>query len=313
MLHPPDRIIAYLRYFQDKDGPRERLGIKYEKVYNLSARTRLLRANWPKYLYRDRVFNRELQAVPIAKVRRHYLPADKLRQLRHSRSLDSKQNLAIDMATTLASNADVPISRIGVSGSLLVDLHTMKSDIDLIIYGSSAARKCHSTLCTLLDASARGFSPYNRADLRTLYQLRKQTRSMPFRLFLRLEQPKLLQGKFKGTDYFIRCVRDWDEWHESYGSKTCFGMGRSTVQATIGSDTESIFTPSIYELTDSEATGKFPAPTHITSFRGRFCEQAHTGEGVRARGTLEKIVSRSGVGYRLVIGENPTDYLIVTR
>jgi predicted nucleotidyltransferase len=41
----------------------------------------------------------------------------------------------------------------------------------------------------------------------------------------------------------------------------------------------------------------------ITSFRGRFCEQAREGERVLARGKLEKVVVREGeVYYRLPLG-----------
>jgi hypothetical protein len=313
MLHPPDHVIAYLRYVPDKNGRRQRLGAKYRKVYDLSARAKLLRTNWPEYLYRDSVFNRELQAVPIAKVKQYYLPADKLSQLRRAPKLDPKQQTAVDLARSLANEAKVPTNKIGVSGSILVDLHTAKSDIDLVIYGSRVARKCYSKLQTLLSARSQGFSRYEKIDLHRLYAQRKQKASMPFELFSRHERPKLLQGKFKGADYYIRCVRDWREWKESYGSKKYFPAGRSTVHATIGNDIESILTPCVYRLVDAQASGKLPAPTQIVSFRGRFCEQARSGEHICARGTLERIVDQHRREYRLVIGENPQDSLIVLR
>jgi hypothetical protein len=311
MLHPPDRVIAYLRYVPDKNGRRQRLGVKYRRVYDLKARARLLRTRWPKYLYWDSVFNRELQAVPTVNVKQQHLPAEKLAQLLRAPELDYQQQAAVDMTRILAKEARVPTTKIGVSGSTLVDLHATKSDIDLVIYGSRAARKCYAALHTLLSARSQGFSRYERMDLRRLYIQRKQKASMSLELFSRHEQSKRLQGKFEGTDYYIRCVRDWCEWHESYGSKRYFPVGRSTVRATISNDMESIFTPCVYRLVDAEASGKLCAPTQIVSFRGRFCEQAHNGERVCARGTLEEVVGERGHEYRLVIGENRSDSLVV--
>ena len=311
MLHPPDRIVSYLRYVPDKNGRRRRLGVKYRKVYDLSARTKLLRTKWPEYLCRDSVFNRELQAVPISNVARQYVPVKKLAQLRRASGLDRQQQLTVDMSRILAKEARVSAAKIGVSGSILVDLHTTKSDIDLVLYGSRAIRKCYARLRTLLSTGSQGFNRYEKVDLHRLYRQRKQQISMSFELFSRHEQPKLLQGKFKGTDYFIRCVRDWDEWHETYGSKRYFPEGRSAVRATISDDMESIFTPCVYRLANAEATGKLRTPTQIISFRGRFCEQAHTGQRILAKGTLERVVDQRVDEYRLVIGESPSDSIIV--
>ena len=134
---------------------------------------------------------------------------------------------------------------------------------------------------------------------------------MSFETFLRHEEPKRLQGKFNGTEYFIRCVREWDEWQENYGNRRYFPAGRSTVQATVSNDTESIFTPCVYRLIDAEGARRPQAPSEIISFRGRFCEQAHTGERIRARGSLERVVDQRGDDYRLVVGEDPSDYLVV--
>jgi hypothetical protein len=215
------------------------------------------------------------------------------------------------MASILVREAGVPAFRIGVSGSILVDLHSSRSDIDLIVYGSRVARKCYSKLQMLLGARSQGFDPYEEGDVRRLYVLRKQGSSMPFEVFLRHERLKVLQGKFKGTDYFIRCVRDWDEWQENYGDRRYYPAGRATVHAMISDDTESIFTPCTYRLDDATGAGKIRAPTQIVSFRGRFCEQAHTGERILARGTLEKVMDEHGDEYRLVIGEKPRDSLTV--
>jgi predicted nucleotidyltransferase len=311
LLHPPDRVVAYLRYVPDGRGRRERAGIKYRKVYRLHERAKLLAKEWPQYVWRDPFFNREVQAVPVDKVKQHYLPSERFAQLRRAVELNERERLATDMAQTLVKEARIPASKIGVSGSILVGLPTAKSDIDLILYGSNVARKCHSKLRELLDTCSQGFSPYAKSDLRRLYAQRGQKAAVSFETFTEHERRKVLQGKFRGTDYFIRCVKEWDEWPEAYGEKKYSQVGRANVRATISEDSERIFTPCTYHLVDASAKGKHPRPAQIVSFRGRFCEQARTGENVLATGILERVADECEVTHRLVIGEDPLDCLVV--
>jgi predicted nucleotidyltransferase len=311
LLHPPERVVAYLRYIPDGRGRRERAGIKYRKVYSLQERTELLAKKWPQYLWKDPFFSRVVQAVPVHEVKQHYSPIEKFAQLQGAVELNEQERLASEMAATLAKEAQVSTSKVGVSGSLLVGLNAARSDIDLVFYGSSAARRCHSKLRELLGTCARGFSPYAKRDLQRLYTQRDQRAAVSFATFVQHEQPKVQQGKFRGTDYFIRCIKEWDEWSEAYGDKKYLQTGPANVRATISDDSESIFTPCTYDLTDAKATGGHPPPTQIVSFRGRFCEQARTGDSILAKGILERVADRHEVSYRLVIGENPLDSLVV--
>ena len=310
LLHPPDRIIAYLRYVPDGRGGRERATIRYRKVYALDTRAKLLARKWPKYLYHDPFLQRELQAVPINDVKHHYLPSKKLAHMRQTTKLDRQEHLALDMAETLAREAKVPLSKIGVSGSILVSLHTTKSDIDLILQGSDAALKCYSKLKETLERRAHGFAPYVKNDLRKLYRQRSLNAAMSFDVFVKHEQPKVLQGKFKGTDYFIRCVMSPNERDETYGDRKYHRLSRASIHATISDDSESIFTPCTYRIVDVQMTGKHTAPSEIVSFRGRFCEQARRGDRVWANGVLEKVVAKDIKNYRLLIGEDPQDFLV---
>jgi predicted nucleotidyltransferase len=311
LVHPPDRVVAYLRYVPDRQGRRIRAGINYRKVYSLYDRAKLLAKQWPHYVWKDPFFGREVQAVPVEMIKEHHLPTERLAQLRSAVGLNGQERLAVDLAEALAKEAKVPVSKIGLSGSILVGLQTKESDIDLILYGSNASRKCHSRLRPLLEKCSQGFRPYKRRELRKLYAQRGLRAAVTFETFARHERLKVLQGRFRETEYFIRCVKEWDEWSENYGDRKYSQVGRATVQATVSDDRESIFTPCTYYIVDARATGKHPAPTEIVSFRGRFCEQARRGEKVLARGMLEKAADERGVTYRLVVGENPLDCLVV--
>jgi predicted nucleotidyltransferase len=311
LLHPPDRVIAYLRYVPDGRGGRKRAGTKYRKVYSLCARAKLLARKWPQYVYRDPFFNREVQAVPHEKVKQYYFPAEKFAQLRRATELDQRERLAADMAETLVKEAAVSASDIGVSGSILVSLHTSKSDIDLLLYGSDAARRCHSKLRAMVGAHSHGFAPYEKSDLRKLYTQRGLGTAISFETFAKQERMKVLQGRFRGADYFIRCIKKWDEWHEAYGDRKYYPVCRATIRATISDNSDSIFTPCTYHIVNVGTTGKHPEPNQIVSFRGRFCEQARRGEHILAKGNLERAIDERGETYRLVIGEDPHDCLVV--
>ena len=60
LVHPSNRVVAFLRYVPDPDGDRERAGTRYRKVYALSERYALLRQAFPQYLVYDSVFNERL-------------------------------------------------------------------------------------------------------------------------------------------------------------------------------------------------------------------------------------------------------------
>ncbi|MBS7649724.1 hypothetical protein KEJ17_08810, partial [Candidatus Bathyarchaeota archaeon] len=86
------------------------------------------------------------------------------------------------------------------------------------------------------------------------------------------------------------------------------------IKAKIEDDENSIFTPCTYAVSEAEALEGIDAQPlrEITSFRGRFCEQARRGECVIAQGKVEKVIERDGSEYfRLVLGAKPSDFMII--
>ena len=310
-VHPPDRVIAYLRYVPDNRGARYRDGIRYRKIYALDKRHELLSRKWPRYLYNSTIFNREVQAVPLRDIRQHYIPTRKLLALqRSSCTLDTKERLAVEFAGTIANQAKVHLRNIGVSGSILVALHTDHSDIDLILYGKDTAYSTHNKLRQLLMDRSEGLCPLHRNDLHKLYSERSITPRVPFETFVRHERLKVLQGKFRGVHYFLRCIKEWNEL-EDISNKKYYPIRRLKIRGTVTDDSEFIFTPCRYKLTSVKFTGRSDhTPDEIVSYRGRFCEQVHRGNHVLAEGLLEKTVDQQGENYRLVIGEDSRDHLV---
>ena len=140
---------------------------------------------------------------------------------------------------------------------------------------------------------------------------------MTFEDFVVVESRKAFQGRFMGTDYFVRFVKDWSEIGEQYGDACFKTKGYARITAKITDSTDSLFTPCTYKLQGvSVAEGPKLAPiSEIVSFRGRFCEQAENGEAVEAQGKVE-LVTNNKTGsehYRLILGNKPSDYIVLLR
>ena len=315
LVHPSDRVIAFIRFTPDPNGDRRRGETRYRKVYALHERYELLKRKFPQYLVFDPVFNQWLCEVPTEAVKRHYEPAVYLSQLRRKSLPDELEKQALELAQLLHSESGVGWSALGISGSLLVGLHKPKSDIDLIVFGSKSCRKVYNTLSSLIRCMKGNLKSYSEQDLKELFDFRSKDTITGFEDFVRTESRKLLQGKFHERDYYIRCVKEWNEVPETYGTVQYKSVGEAKLHAIVTEDSEMIFTPCTYPIDDTQVLqGKCAeAPREIVSFRGRFCEQARKGEEVVARGMVESVKTGDAEHFRLLIGNKPSDYMILAK
>jgi hypothetical protein len=310
LLHPPNRVVAYLRYYPDNRGTRSRDGVRYVKVYDLTKRRRLLEKRWSRYLYYDEVEGRELQGAPKDSILRLYTPQQRLTALLRSKRKDALEASATRLVNALAQESGLPLKHFGISGSLLVSLHREGSDLDIIVYGTAAAKRAQQALSLLMENDRR-FQAYGIHDLKRLFTRRGLRQAITFRDFELQERRKVFQGRFLRHDYFVRCVKDWEEITERYGDTRYAPRGKCRISAQVTDDSESLVTPCRYSLDRVEVLAGDPycIPREVTSFRGRFAEQAIQGERVFARGRLEKVRSEDSEYYRLVVGESPNDVL----
>ena len=313
LIHPPNRIIAFIRYLPSKEKERKRKNKIYSKIYSLSRRYAWLKENLPNYLVYDPVFDEVLCEVPIGNIKKHYTPVETVKRLLKAESLDFLEFKALELVSLLRASANIPWNVIGISGSIMVGLHMPSSDIDLLVYGSENCRKVYSAIESLLKDSSCPLKPYSLDELRQLFDFRSKDTLMIFEDFVRVESRKILQGKFMQTDYYIRFVKDWNEIEENYGDVRYKNVGYGKIEATVIDDSESIFTPCTYKIENVKVLeGPNAEPIiEVASFRGRFCEQARRGEKIVAQGKIEQVTRKDGATYyRLLIGNKPTDYMI---
>jgi predicted nucleotidyltransferase len=313
VVHPPDRIVAYLRYVPDGRGERLRGRQRYRRVYSVAEREETLRALGLSYTVDDPMLGVPVDAVPWDDVTRVYDPRERLRRLRDTGPDDALAGDALALAELLRDAAGVPGMALGLTGSLLFDLHTAESDIDLVVYGDGECRKVHAALTRLLDDSSSVVRRPRGEELTAIHEMHREDTPLSAADFVRLQAGKVNEGRFAGRPYFVRFVKLPAEVPERYGDPRFAPAGRALVEARVVDDRDALFTPCRYGLREPRFLEGPPRADlgEVVSFRGRFADQAQVGQRVRARGTLERVVWRERAEMtRLVVGGQPGDFLL---
>ena len=82
-----------------------------------------LKKNFPYYIFYSVPDKIEMTAVPFKKINNHFQPEKKLTLLRQSLKLDNLEKKLIDFTNYLSVLSNVPEKKMGVTGSLLLDIH----------------------------------------------------------------------------------------------------------------------------------------------------------------------------------------------
>jgi len=316
--HPPDRWIAVLRYLPDpKMGTREKNGKFYRRLYGFKEQVQWIEEVCPQYRAYDRIFRTTLQSVSRSQVRKIYNPRQKLYELTQATVRDGLEEDVVDFSVLLEKEARVPASSLGITGSVLIGMHTDRSDIDIVAFGEDGCRKVHQALSRLLaDSYCKELRRLDAKGMEKLYAQRIVDSKMEYSEFVHLEKRKVNQGTFRGRPYFIRFVKEPFEAETDYGQFHYTPIGQEKLQAVVVEDHDAIFTPCRYGLSGTQTTGKkrMPEPNEIVSFRGRFSDQARIGDRILATGTLEQVQDGQGVSrHRLLLGNSREDTMVVMR
>jgi len=303
VIHPRDRVIAYLRYVPTSDSESG-----YRKVYALDTRERYLQNNFPSYLWFSEPHGRVVQSVPNDKIQSRLNPVDCLAALRDSEDkISDLEQASVNLSKKLVDVTRIECSNIGITGSQLVGVARKDSDIDLVIFGSDACRKFHSNLSKNI-TSIVGIERYAGTLLEEHVSFRWGAHENLRIILQEIEKAKVLQGLFEGYHFFLRLVKTPDDFDYVYGDVSYQTRGQQLVAGKVLDDRDSIFTPCEYLIDCDE----LPDLRKLVSYRGRFTEQISKGASFEALGRLEMVTDHKENDHymQLVLGELSTDYLI---
>lgn len=300
IVHPRDRVIAYLRYVPTPSG--------YQKVYDLNERENYLRTNYSSYLWFSEPHGRVVQSVPNTSIKTILSPIDRLTSLRNNiGEITDLEQASVKLAEKLVESTRIESSDIGITGSQLIGIAKKSSDIDLVVYGLKTCQEFYLRLSQNI-SSISGIQHYTGQLLDDHVSFRWGAHKELRNLLREIEQAKVLQGLYKGYDFFIRLVKTADDLDYVYGDFSFQMKGQNLVSGIVTEDSNSIFTPCEYLVECNE----IPNLRKLVSYRGRFTEQISKGKSFEAQGRLEMVTNHKDEDQylQLVMGELPTDYLI---
>ncbi len=301
--HPRRRVFSFLKYIPSKLKThfpirflkkRWKLGevelVRSEKLYTAQNFQRLLetfRKNFPQHLYLCPYRGKEIISPPLRLVKGVYVPRDRLQALLEMGRRDHLQELALELATLLSNESGVPLEDFGIHGSIALGMHTVESDIDLVVYGSRNFRSLERAIDNLADEGALSFVVTKRLD-----RLRKH------------------RGRYRDKIFVYNAVRRFEEITSKYGEYRYAPVKPVTFSGQIIDDSEAMFRPAIYQIANyqpldsTSKLGKSEIPTKVVSMIGMYRNVARCGDAVRVSGTLERVegVKDSDVHYQVVVG-----------
>ena len=264
----PEGLRSLLRYVPDEAGEREACGRRFRKM-DFDQAFEFLKRVRPDYVH-------DLHVVPESDVVRYYQPSVGLK------SLAGKDPRVMKIAEILHEGG-VPWQEMGITGSMLLGLHSSSSDIDFVVYGPMwwKARSI------VMQAKARGLiEDLDEFTWKKIYSKRKP--EISFEEFMLHEKRKGNRGMIDGTYFDLLFTRDWSQISPQPVGRS---IGQSLIEAKVVDAEFAFDSPAIFRL-------DHPRIKEIFCFTHTYAGQALPGETIEAKGVLEETAG----GLRLVVG-----------
>ena len=317
-VHPVGRVLGYLKYVANMPSnirvKWSRNGVMYGRILPFYSATGVrhvldfLKKNYPEYVVFDRYRNVELIEVPINKIKIHYKPEERLKEIIEDPK-DPLEALAKELAMRISEESDVDIKYFGITGSILLKIHNLQySDIDLVVYGSENAYRVRDALKRLYQEKDSGFSLPTGSILDSWASDIIKIHPLTF------EEAKILYSKYKwnralykNRQFSIHPVKLENEVNETWEQKIFRPLGLATIRARVVEDKDSIFMPAVYEVEDVrviDGVEKAKDVRYVVSYEGLYIDLAKKGEEIVAMGKLEEVedTKRNEKYYQLTIG-----------
>ncbi len=314
-VHPSDRIQAYLKYIpSDFDGKWKFRNQNLRRVlpfYSAQAvlnTFQFLESNYPQYLFNDKYTDMVFSAVPLLHIKHYFSTKRRLKEILELPDLDPLQKKLKTLISMLSELSDLPLSAFGITGSILLNIHSRKfSDLDITVHGFENSIKIKRLMKDIFEQGNPHISRLEKPiaerwqeDKAKRFGLSKEDGKLLF-------ERKWNMGLFQNTRFSIHPIKNPNEIDEKYGDKTFIQKGNVELQAVV-TDSEALFLPSKYRIAEVKITKgeKVDNLRELISYEGLFDASVEKNEFIKAKGQLELVKDNilEIEYYRVVIGSN---------
>ncbi len=301
--HPAGRVFAFLKYIPA--GFKQFFNVnmltrtwtydgvqlfRAEKLYtakNYQTFIETFRKNFPDYLYYCPFRNKELISSPITSIKTVYVPRECLKALQKLKKPDSLQTTALELLDLISKQSGVSLAEFGIHGSIALNMHSLESDIDFVVYGTENFRVVEQAIAELVNMGKLTYISGNR-----------------------IEAARRFQGRFKGKIWMFNATKAPGQIKNDYGIFRYVPIVPVRFLCTLTDDMETMYRPATYKVTDYkplEAGSELPidkVPDRVVSNIGCYRNIARTGSQIKVAGMLERVepVAEGKVSYQVVVG-----------
>ncbi len=310
--HPEKRVFAFLKYIPSKF--KELFNIRLlertwrygrtelfrtEKLYtakNYKTFLEVFRTRFPDYVYHCPYRGKDVISAPLKKIMKVYVPRECLQRLLRAKRLDKLQRTTLDFVDLVSSASKVALDDFGVHGSIALNMHSQKSDIDIVVYGGRNFRRVEEAINRLVEEGTLSYVFNNRLDA-----------------------ARQFKGRYCYRIFMYNAVRKPEEVMTKYGEYFYTPIAPVKFQCRVKNDDEAMFRPAIYKIEDyiplsqSSELPKEMVPEAVVSMIGCYRNIAREGQKIEVSGMLERVekVDDSKTFYQVVVGtaENEEEYI----
>ncbi len=260
-----NRALTWLRYVKDKNG--------MQKLNTVEA-GKFICESYPEFVFHSQYADIDLHGIPLDSIEKVYRPVQTVVRLLKLKLPDSVQQDAIKVVSLLL-NAGIKQEVVGITGSLMLDTHNEKSDIDMIIYGREHFFKVRKLIQDFLNSGE--LKNLDKEFWQDAYQRRDCDLSFDeYQTHEKRKFNKCVCGKSKVD---ISMIPENHERIEEQGPYS--KIGREKLVCIVMDDTYSYDFPARYIV-------EHDSINEIVSYTATYTGQALKGEKIEAAGYVEQ-------------------------
>ncbi len=304
-IQPTDRILSYLKYVPYADGKWIAGGVRYKRTFwgTVDSTVEGMTLLPQNYTILDTHFQTDLVEPPRDTIKDYFSPEHRLQEI-ITEPKDTLEESAKRTADILQDELGVPLSNIGISGSILWKGHNPTySDINMNIYGFKDSWNLYENYVNLEDKEThtrlRNLPEWNRAIERVSKRISTLDMDDLQTLFYR-RKALCIKDRCIG----ITSILKPEEAPIKHGSESYLTMTQNPVKLsmTVENADYGIFHPAIY-TTEPIMTNE-ASVTRIMIYDGAFGGLFKKGDRIEVAGMLQRVTqTKTGTeSHQLMVG-----------